>query len=427
VKACFLINDLQLSGGVGVVLEHAHQLSKRHGVEVTLALTEDTANPWSYRLLDGLKIVSLEEAASRRYDVAIATWWETAYHLFEVEAQRYAYFVQNLEDRFYRPGEVERLQAAVTHDLPVAFISEARWIVDALAEMRPDAPAFYVRNGIAKDVFPPRDRIEPSTTAPLRVLVEGHPDVWFKAVDDALEALERTAARHTATLVTPGGRPDDPGASRCVGPLTQHELAEVYAQSDIILKLSRVEGMFGPPLEAFHMGATCVVTPVTGQDEYVRHGWNGWVTDWDDAGGVARALELLDRDRRRLHFLRSNALLTARAWPSWDQAGQFMAAALQSIQRLPPPAGTYVSAKMMGDVRAAAEDLRLELTLRAMERDEAEGRLSRKTRELDLVLESRAYRFGTGLRSVWKSRVIRVVSYPARRVYHFLRGIGRRS
>ena len=96
--------------------------------------------------------------------------------------------------------------------------------------------------------------------------------------------------------------------------------------------------MFGPPLEGFHRGATCVVTPVTGSEEYVEHGFNGLLTDWDDLAGTARQLDLLARDRELLHFLRTNALETARAWPYWEQSSQFMAAALLAIQRGPPPA-----------------------------------------------------------------------------------------
>jgi len=52
-------------------------------------------------------------------------------------------------------------------------------------------------------------------------------------------------------------------------------LSDEYARSDVLLKLSSVEGMFGPPLEAFHRGATAVVTPVT--EDY---GWRvGRVVD----------------------------------------------------------------------------------------------------------------------------------------------------
>ena len=108
-----------------------------------------------------------------------------------------------------------------------------------------------------------------------------------------------------------GTRPWAPTASsgRCRRPSSPRE----YADSDVVLKLSRVEGMFGPPLEGFHMGATCVTTPVTGHDEFIEHGFNGLVVDWDDPRGTARMLDLLARDRRLLHYLRTNAWLTARA------------------------------------------------------------------------------------------------------------------
>jgi hypothetical protein len=85
------------------------------------------------------------------------------------------------------------------------------------------------------------------------------------------------------------------------------------------------------------MGATVVTTAVTGHDEYVVHGENGLVVGWDDVHGTARALDLLARDRRLLHELRTGALRTARAWPDWRQASQLMALALRRVAAEPPP------------------------------------------------------------------------------------------
>ena len=89
--------------------------------------------------------------------------------------------------------------------------------------------------------------------------------------------------------------------------------------------------MYGPPLEAFHRGATRVTTPVTGHDEYVVHGWNGLVTEWDDVARHRAAARPARARPALLHFLRTNALATARGWPAWEQAGQFMAMALHRI------------------------------------------------------------------------------------------------
>ena len=360
MRVAFLVNDLQLSGGVGVVVAHARQLHDRHGFDVALVLAREQEDPhWSHEPLEGLPVVSLDEARSQHYDIAISTWWETAFSLFELRAERYASFVQSLEDRFYRPGEADRLGARLVLDLPVTFITEARWIADTLAGLRPSAPCHLVRNGIDKRVFAPPAALEPRIDVPLRVLVEGNANVWFKGVNEAVAAIGEMNEPHELTVVA--GNRDGlvaNGADRVVGPVTQRELAALYAESDVLVKLSRVEGMYGPPLEAFHMGATCVTTEVTGHEEYVQHGVNALVCDWDDPRGTARQLDLLARDRVLLHQLRLGALDTARTWPNWEQAGEFMAGALQAIRREPQPNPTAALAGLMADVRAGIEEQR---------------------------------------------------------------------
>ena len=397
MKIAFLVNDLQLSGGIGVVVQHARRLSELDGWDVTLVLVrEDEAPSWrGYEHLSHLHVRSRTEVIGEQFDVAVATWWETVFTLFELSADRYAYFVQSLEDRFYRYDESGRLGAALTLDLPVAFITEARWIATTLDAWRPDASCYLVRNGIDKDTFAPLDDVEPSVDGPLRVLIEGSPTVWHKRVPEAIEAVDRMAEPHTLTVVC-GDASALAGlrADRIVGPLSHREMADLYAEHDVLVKLSTVEGMFGPPLEGFHRGVTCVVTPVTGHDEYVRHRHNGLVTDWDDAGGTARQLDLLARDRRLLHFLRTNALATARAWPDWDQASQFMASALTAIAREPAPDAARASARMTADLRAGLEAYQSRLS----ERADFARRALRFERRVARIRRSRIFRFAYRVR-----------------------------
>jgi glycosyltransferase involved in cell wall biosynthesis len=355
VRVAFLTQDLQLSGGVGVVVEHAAQLARHHGFDVSLVLTRQQADPdWSFRGLDHLHVLGLEEAARHRYDVALSTWWETTEHLFDLDAARHASFVQSLEERFYGPEQrPERLAAAMALDLPVRFVTEARWIARALEALQPGNRALLVRNGIAKDVFVAPREVEPRR-GPLRVLVEGSPRIGFKGVSEALAAAAAMREPHEVTLVTPERDGEDvPGADRLVRAVPHTEMARLYAEHDVVLKLSRVEGMFGPPLEGMHLGATCVVTPVTGHDEYVVHRHNGLVVDWDDPRGTTRALDLLARDRALLHELRCGALATARSWPSWEQAGSFMALALRRIAAEPSPAPRVTGRRLARDLQAS--------------------------------------------------------------------------
>jgi glycosyltransferase involved in cell wall biosynthesis len=369
-------------------------------LDVSILLTNHDARPAPYGILADLSVRQIEDLpADERFDVAVATWWQTAYRLFEVPAERYGYFVQSLEDRFYLGDDpVERGAVALTYDMPVSFITEARWIQDFLAALRPDAECSYVRNGIDKDVFAPVESIEPSRSGqPLRVLVEGNPEHWLKAVPDALAALERTQRPIRSTLVSPRPLDGELPVDRAIGPLSEQELAAEYADSDVVLKLSRVEGMFGPPLEGFHKGATCVVTPVTGHEEYVVHGHNGVVCDFDDIAGVARWLDLLEADRDYLHTLRVNALETARAWPSWEHAAREMADALRAVAQTDQP-DTYASARaIMRHSWSTAEASRTELLRRRSRAEWVE-------KELDAFHETRGYRVARSLQDL-KRRV----------------------
>jgi glycosyltransferase involved in cell wall biosynthesis len=407
VKVAFLVNDLQLSGGIGVVVQHALQLARVHRFDVTLVLVREQEDPhWVYEPLEHLHVVSLPQAGEDRFDVAIATWWETTFSLFDVPAERYAYFVQSLEDRFYTSAAAERLGAALTLDLPVAFITEASWIAETLRELRPDTLCLLVRNGIDKRTFAVPQRVDVRLGEPLRVLVEGNPRSWFKHVHDAIDAAGAMREPHHLTVVC-GDREGlgKVSADRIVGPLTQEEMAALYGDSDVLLKLSSVEGMFGPPLEAFHRGATCVTTPVTGHDEYIEHGCNALVCDWDDLNGTARSLDLLARDRRLLHFLRSNALHTARGWPSWDQQGALMALALRRIRSAPAPGGAGAARSLMSDLSSGMHLYSAHIQQR-----------NEFARQASAIARLRAHPVLVWARRVRNRRWARALSWPLRRL-----------
>ena len=377
MRIAFVVNDLQLSGGVGVVVEHARQLSAHHGMQVELVLARSQDEPeWAFRGLADVAVHGMDVARASHYDIALATWWETVAPALELPAERHAYFVQSLEDRFYRPGEPQRLAAALTHDVPVPVITEARWIAETLEALAPERRCLLVRNGIAKDVFAP-PAAPPPRDGPLRILIEGNAS-WFKGVPDAFAATREMREPRHVTVVTPE-RSKPAGADRRVGPLSHAEMARAYADADVVLKLSRVEGMFGPPLEGFHMGATCVVTGVTGHEEYVVHGENGLVVEWDDPRGTSRALDLLARDRALLHRLRYGALATARGWPSWEQQGTVMAGALREVARRPALARHVFDARMQAELRGGVEMQALVVA----ERDRLRWRIA----PLDRVLE----------------------------------------
>jgi glycosyltransferase involved in cell wall biosynthesis len=347
VRVCFLVPELGRSGGAETIRAYARRLEERGGFDVDL--------------------VRAGALGGKRYDVAIATWWATADHLWRVRAERRVVFLQSLESRFYEERHFfERLAAEEVLALPVAFVTVAHWIRDLLAELRPDAPCDVVLGGIDKATFEPRQR--PEGDGPLRILVDGQPSMWFKGVPQALASVRAMAEPAELTVVA--GQPEDAGdleGVRVVGGLDASEMADLYARSDVLVKLSRVESLGLAPIEAAHVGTPCVVTPYTGHEEHVVHGRNGLVVGIDDVPGTARALDRLARDRALRARLSEGARETAHSWPSAAEAADVFGAALRRIAERPAPDPEPALAAL-----ALARRRRLELTREHVRQAEAE-------------------------------------------------------
>jgi hypothetical protein len=214
---------------------------------------------------------------------------------------------------------------------------------------------------------------------------------------------------------------EDLAPDRHVGGLTPSEMAALYADCDVLLKLSRIEGLSLPPLEGFHSGLPCVVTPFGGHSEYVRHGENGLVVGFDDVPGTAWALDLLARDRELLSRLSEGALETARAWPDQAAAGSAFVEALERFDRLDPPQPGLEIERMLGVLRLtqesgrrlrtglrgrlswtedALEEARAHVHELSVSRDECAERLEVATTELRRIRSTLPYRLASRARAV---------------------------
>lgn len=313
---------MAISGGTYVIVQHAAYLHDQ-GYDVTLAVQEPfTAQTlaWHDRT-SRLRCVPFTDAKCEAFDLVIATWWKTALELHHFNAPRYAYFVQSIESRFYPEVEVPlRALVDATYDLPCAYVTEATWIREHLASRNGHEVAL-VRNGIRKDVY----RTSGPAMAPRdpnrqpRVLVEGHFGVSFKNTALGVR-LAREAGAKDIWLLTGSPVKWVPGVSRVFSRVPMNVTPEIYRSCDILIKLSTVEGMFGPPLEIFHCGGTAIVFDVTGHDEYIVDGQNACVVRRGNMDGVVTTLHRLLNDRTELARLQAGALKTAEDWASWDDS-----------------------------------------------------------------------------------------------------------
>ncbi len=336
-KICFLVGSVALSGGTYVILQHASYL-RDQGYEVTLAVQEPFDRhtfSWHDRT-DRLRIVPFIEGQGEHFDLVVATWWKTALELFTFHAPRYAYFVQSIESRFY-PDQEEPLRKLVdaTYRLPVSYVTEASWIVRYLKESF-HQDVSLVRNGIRKDIYTMEGRsLETRCQGRPRVLVEGHFGVPFKNTALAIHVARKAGASDIWVMT---GSPVDwiPGVSRVFSRVPIHKTPEIYRSCDILLKLSTVEGMFGPPLEMFHCGGTALVFDVSGHEEYIRANDNAIVIKDRNINHAISELRRLLSDQERLLTLQHKAGETARAWPGWAQSSEEFSQWVGNVLKQPP-------------------------------------------------------------------------------------------
>ncbi len=366
IKIAFFLGVPEISGGTYVIFEHAVRLNKK-GYKVFI-LTREQVQPERYSWhpeAGTLEWLTLDEAVQERFDFAIATWWQSALLLNRVRAQTYLYFVQSVESRFF-PGQetataeerAYRRLVESTYLLPLPVITEAGWIRDYLNEKFGIEP-FVVRNGVRKDLYTEAgDAIRPREKGKLRVLVEGPMGVPFKNVEKAL-ALARESEADDVWLLTPTETGPIEGVSRIFSRVPIRETAPVYRSCDVLLKLSTVEGMFGPPLEMFHCGGTAIVYDVTGHEEYIRHNVNSFVLPAGDEAGVVHHLNLLKRSPDILERLKEGARATASGWPDWDRASDRFEKALRKIKGRRWPNRAYLSEASAYLYRNCENDIRL--------------------------------------------------------------------
>lgn len=338
MKVCFLIGSPEIGGGTYVIYEHALHL-REIGWDVTVVSIwppNRTLPPW-HRALGHLRFATVAEVAGEEFDLAVATWWRTIYELLpHVRARRCCYFAQSIESWFYPNSDVAvRNLVNATYLLPMPGVTEARWIKAHLAE-RFGQDYHLAPNGCRKDDY----RAEGPVIAPrqpgrLRVLVEGPFGVDFKNVARTI-ALVRRSAADEIWLLTASPVTRFPGVDRVFSRVPTSECGAIYRSCDVLVKLSTIEGMFGPPLEMFHCGGTAIVYDVTGHDEYISDSRNAIVVRTGEEDAVVAAIDSLRQDPALLARLKEGALATAAAWPDWAQASARFAEAIRAILAAPP-------------------------------------------------------------------------------------------
>ncbi|HRG89413.1 MAG TPA: glycosyltransferase family 4 protein [Chitinophagales bacterium] len=334
MKIAFILPQNIIGGGQISVYEHGRRLQSS-GHDVVIIYREYVKGRdeiWFPQF--GLKHLAWDDIdlKTTRYDVMIATWWETLYDIFLFNADYYFYFTQDDERRFYEdPNSYKIRFCDLTYKLPdIGIITVPKWWKNVLHK-EGNKHIGLAPSGFHETVFNPAKR-KPNPNGKLRVLIEGPGEVWFRRVADSFKAVEGLEGievwfKARGNYVDPSWKYD-----KIFFNCTTEELADLYAQCDVLLKMSEVEAFCLPNVEMMACGGTIITTNFTGHEEYSIPDVNSFVIPIRDTDAARNAVIKLRDDRALLARMQAEAYNTARDMTWTIQTQKFEKALLELVE-----------------------------------------------------------------------------------------------
>ena len=313
MKIAYITPGCGISGGIAVICQHITRLQKRGHEVYLLSLDRPTAMDWfPEQTVPVIYVGDWMEPL----DILVATGWSTAFYLPRIAATVKCYFVQSDETRFSPEGSLWQHLATLTYYFGVHYITEAKWIQEWL-RVNFGHDSELIPNGLDERIFHPAAPLEPRGPRP-RVLLEGAIILPYKGMAEAFEAVFPLDVEVWCVSQLGVPKPE----WRCDRffqqvPIT--EMCRIYSSCDILLKVSMVEGCFGPPMEMMACGGVAIVGRVTGYDEYIIDGYNALVVDVHDVAGVRNAINKVTSDNELRSRLIANGRVTADRY-KWDES-----------------------------------------------------------------------------------------------------------
>lgn len=320
-KIAFILPGVGISGGIAVVFKHASLLMAA-GYDAFVINVGDVGDGGWFSS-NPVPIVHVSDSRSYifdRIDLLFATGWSTVEWLARFSAVRKLYFVQSDERRFFdEPALKQKIHDG--YHTQCEYLTEALWIKEMLRSEFGHHAA-YVPNGLDTAHFYPDSPLEIKKPGKIRVLLEGPIIIPFKGMADSYAAIEGLDCE--IWIVSSAGKPPESWKyDRVFERVPFGEMRAIYSSCDIFLKMSRIEGFFGPPMEAMACGCAVVVGKVTGFDEYIIHEKNALVVEQGDVSSAREAVKRLLEDSELRSRLVDEGHETVKNW-TWERSFESM-------------------------------------------------------------------------------------------------------
>jgi glycosyltransferase involved in cell wall biosynthesis len=275
------------------------------------------------------RVRSVVDADVPDADVVLASYYTTAFgvnRLSPVKGAK-AIFIQNYEVEEGKQNP--RLDA--TWRMPMHKITISKWLVNLAREKFGDDVVSHVPNSVDTDQFHAAARGKNSV--PTVGLL--YNSFSLKGCATSFKALKRVVtAIPSLRLICFGA--EQPSLRLPVPPFAEYhyrprqdKLRDLYAQCDVWLCGSNVEGFHLPPLEAMACRCPVVSTRVGGPMDIVEEGVNGHLVDVKDVNALAdRVMRVLNLPEEEWKQMSDAALETATRF-TWDDATDLFEKSLQ--------------------------------------------------------------------------------------------------
>ncbi len=249
------------------------------------------------------------------WDVVVATSWDTVTLVLEIaEANpgtRVAYFVQDIESRFFMEDDPRRQRAQDTYRRIQKRIVKTRYLQKQLEKM--GFSAYRIRPGMDLELFCPRRRRSPAK--PKRILAMARPASTLRGFDFLLEVAASTArTRDDVQFVFVGSDDVEKPSFPCeiYGRVDHERIPELMSDCDVFFDPSVIHGFGRPGVEAMACGLPAVLMESGGVGEYAVDEKNALVVKERTVKGAVAALGRILDDDELAARLRTEGLRTVR-------------------------------------------------------------------------------------------------------------------
>jgi len=298
MRIVYVVESLEVSGGVKVIIEHAEGLAAR-GHDVSI-VTRDARHPWIAVRVPVTEVRQFEAATIPPADVHVATWFPTVVPTVRARlAPKVFHFSQGWEAIY--PNTAHRwdeIDEAYRQPVPKLLISAH---LLTLFQGRYPGPYHVLPQAIRPEDYRPSGPEPEGARRPPIVGVVGPFEAANKGIRVALAAVGRLRASGRDVTLHRASQLPLSEAERTLLPcdLYRHgasvsEMADFYRGLDLLIHPSfEAEGFPLPPLEAMASGAPVVLTNIPSFDPIPRDAAS-FVPPGDDGAMAREAARLLD-------------------------------------------------------------------------------------------------------------------------------------